>query len=377
MSKDIKKTILYDEHIKLGAKMGEFGGWDMPLWYKSGQIKEHLATRKNCGIFDICHMGEFIVTGKDSLKFWQKICTNAVDKIVDGQAQYQFMLNENGGTIDDCILYRFNEERWMLVVNAGTIEKDFKWLEKNLFGDVKLTNISDETGKIDLQGITAPKTLAKIVGKEKLSDFKFFRFQENFDIAGINVILSRTGYTGEIGFEIYCKTEDTLKLWNLLLKEGEEFGILPCGLGARDSLRVEAGLPLYGHELDDETVSIGHKWDFAIKNEGNFIGKKALEKAKESGKHSYIIPFHLEGKRKALPEWKVKFDDEVVGEVITGIMAPYLDNAPIGFAKVKEYFRLDSTLNFVDPEGKVNLVGKVVDIPFLELTSRRKIIDFL
>ena len=377
MGDNVKTTVLYEEHKKLNAKMGEFGGWDMPLWYDTGQTKEHLATRKNCGLFDICHMGEFIVTGKDSFKFWQKICTNAVDKIQDGQAQYNFMLNENGGTIDDCILYRFNEERWMLVVNAGTIEKDFNWLKKHAFGDVKLENISDKMGKIDIQGVTAPKIIAKIAGKESVEDFKFFRFKENFKLGDMSVILSRTGYTGDIGFEIYCDINDSVKIWQLLLKEGEEFGILPCGLAARDTLRVEAGLPLYGSELAEDMVAIGHKWEFAIKNEADFIGRKPLEKAKEEGHKNNIISFQLEGKRKAMPHFKVIFDDEIVGEVVTGIISPSLDNTPIGFAKVNEKFRLDSELTFTDAKGKTLLKGKVVDIPFIELTSRRKIIDFI
>ena len=303
---NIKKTILFEEHKKLNAKMGEFGGWEMPLWYSSGQIKEHIATRKNCGLFDICHMGEFMLTGKNSLKFLQKVCTNAIEKIVDGQAQYNFILNENGGTIDDCIIYRFGPERWMFVVNAGTQEKDFNWLKKQMIDDIELKNISDETAKIDLQGPLAPKLMAKLAGKENVSDMKFFRFKEDFEIKGKNVILSRTGYTGEIGFEIYLNNDYAIEMWNLILKEGEEFGILPCGLGARDTLRLEAGLPLHGHELDDNLISVGHKWNFAINNTENFIGKKALEKAKENGKYKYILPFQINGKEKLYPVGKSK-----------------------------------------------------------------------
>ena len=197
-----KKTLLHDEHVKLGGKMADFAGWIMPLWYTPGQVKEHHATRRACGLFDICHMGEFQIDGPQSLPFLSRMLTNNVERIQDGQAMYNFMLNGEGGVVDDCILYRFSATHWMLVVNAGNIDKDFEWLKSHAPEGVSLENISDRTVKIDLQGPNAPKLMMRW-GDEALSTLKFFRFLQNVDVEGMEVLVSRTGYTGEIGFELY------------------------------------------------------------------------------------------------------------------------------------------------------------------------------
>ncbi len=371
----MKRTVLFDEHKKLGATTGEFGGWEMPLWYKTGQIKEHLATREACGLFDICHMGEFIITGKDSFDFWNKVLSNAISKIVDGQAQYNFMLNENGGVIDDCILYRFSEEKWMLVVNAGTQDEDFEWLQKQAknFKDVKLENISEKTGKLDLQGPKAPKIIAKIAGKEAVEGMKFFRFRENINLDGVNVILSRTGYTGEIGFEIYCDINDVEKLWNILMKNGEEFGITPAGLGARDTLRLEAGLPLHEDEIRVDIPAVGTPWEFAINYDHDFIGKEALLKHKGT---LFVYPIVFEGKRKPGKPSKVMFNNEVVGELTSEILAVSFERKPVGFIRTTKEFAEGDVVELINKKEKT-FKATIVKNPIVKGTSRKKMALFI
>jgi len=357
--------------------MGSFAGWEMPLWYSTGQIKEHINTREQCALFDTCHMGEFMVTGNNSLSFWNRVLTNDISKIQDYQAQYNFILNTNGGLIDDGILYRYNEEKWMLVVNAGTIDEVDSWLREQNQEEVTILNVSDQTAKIDLQGPYAPKTLAKLIGKDTVAEFKFFRFQEGITIEGISTTISRTGYTGEIGFELYFPAAYGEQMWDILMKAGKEFQLIPAGLAARDTLRTEAGLPLSGQDLNSERVASGHPWMFAIDKDGDFIGKAALVKAEEEGKNKYIQAFRLDGKFKALPHYSVIFEESKVGEVVTGVIAPSLGNQPIGYALLDEKYRLETELTFASPDNKRVTTGLICEFPLLEITSRRKITDFL
>lgn len=377
MKVESKKTPLFEEHVKLGGKMADFAGWRMPLWYPTGQSEEHHATRKACGIFDICHMGEFEIAGSGSSAFLQWLLTNDLERLVDGQAMYNFMLNKAGGVVDDCIIYRFDSDHWMLVVNAGDIEGDFQWLKKNAPSDVKLENISDQTVKVDLQGPRAPKLMTKLTSMEILAGLKFFRFIPDVKIDGIEVLVSRTGYTGEIGFEIYTDLKNGIDLWNLLLSEGKAYGILPCGLGARDTLRTEAGLPLHGHELRPDRVAVGHPWEFAISWDTNFIGKDALLREKDEGTGCFVFPFAMEGRRKAMPDWEVFMGDEVIGTVLSGVISPSLNNTPIGFIEVNRSMEPGTPLNFRQKGSNRGLQGKVVEIPFVPLTSRKKMANFL
>ncbi|MGI6394977.1 MAG: glycine cleavage system aminomethyltransferase GcvT [bacterium] len=369
----MNQTPLFEKHVALGATMGDFGGWNMPLWYKTGQIAEHKATRENCGLFDICHMGEFIVTGKDSIAFWQKVLTNNVATLADGQAQYSFMLNESGGAIDDCIVYRFNEEKWMVVVNAGTQLGDFEWLKKHLFGDVKIENISDSTGKLDLQGPNAPKLIAEIAGREAVENLKFFRFVDNVMLDGIEVLLSRTGYTGEIGFEIYCNMNDTVKLWDLLMEKGEKYGITPVGLGARDTLRLEAGLPLSGSEISPDVPAVGTPWEFVISDDHDFIGKAAL--AEQLGK-LFIYPVELDGRRKPGPHSKVVVDGAEIGELTSEILAVSLGMKPAGFIRVNKKLEVDSEISLINAKGQ-ELKAFIRENPLVKGTSKRKMSTML
>ncbi len=372
-----KKTPLFDEHVKLGAKMADFTGWLMPLWYTTGQSVEHHATRKACGLFDICHMGEFEITGSGSLPFLSWILTNNVEKMVDDQAMYNFMLNDNGGVVDDCILYRFDAEHWMLVVNSGDVAGDFKWLERHAPSDVRLKNISDQIVKIDLQGPNSPKLMTKWIDKDTLINLRFFRFIRNVNMDGMDVLVSRTGYTGEVGFELYTELKNAHDLWNLLLSEGKTYGILPCGLGARDTLRTEAGLPLYGHELRADRIALGHPWEFAIFWESDFVGKDVLLRQREKGINYYVFPFLMEGRRKAMPGFEVLLDGEVIGTVLSGVISPTLNNTPIGFIGVDRNLDVGTSLNFRQKDRPGMLEGRVGEIPFVPLTSRKKMINFL
>jgi len=372
-----KKTPLYEEHIKLGGKMADFAGWLMPLWYPSGQSVEHHATRNGCGIFDICHMGEFTITGPGSPDFLSWMLTNDIGRISDGQAMYNFMLNEDGGVVDDCIIYRYNETKWMLVVNAGDIEGDFQWLRKHAASGVVLENISDSIVKIDLQGPSAPKLMKTWIDGDTLLDLKFFRFIPEYTIDGMEVLISRTGYTGEIGFELYTDVKHGVDLWNLLIEKGKAFDITPCGLGARDTLRTEAGLPLYGHELQADRVAWGHPWEFAISMETDFLGKDQILRKQSGGLDYYVYPFIMEGRRKAMPDWEVALEDKAIGTVLSGVMSPTLENVPIGFVGVNRPLEEETRLVFRQEGRPVQLNGSVSKVPFVPLTSRKKMSRFI
>ena len=371
------KTPLYQLHLQAGAKMANFAGWMLPLWYSTGQIREHQATRQACGLFDICHMGEFEITGKDARPLLSYILTNHIDRLTDGQAVYNFMLNDAGGVIDDCIVYRFEEERWMMVVNAANIQTDWHWLKKHARGNVVLENISNQTAKIDLQGPESPKLLSKWIDRELLASLKFFRVLAYVYLDHIPVIVSRTGYTGEIGFELYTDVGNGVDLWSLLLNEGREFGLLPCGLGARDTLRVEAGLPLHGHEISPDNVGLGHPWEFVYDWDKSFLGKDVLLKQRKKGLKRYILPFKLEGRRKAMPGWRVLVHGKPVGQVLSGVLSPTLNNCPIGFCESEIPLDVNTAVQFKQPDRDTVLEGAVHEIPFVPLTARKKITDYL
>jgi aminomethyltransferase len=376
MNSEPKKTPLYEEHVRLNGKMADFAGWLMPLWYGTGQVAEHHAVRNHCGMFDICHMGEFEIKGPDSVSFLSRLLSNNILKMSNGQAQYHFILNEKGGIIDDCILYRFDAENWMLVTNAGNIETDFNWLRAHLSGNIQLNNISDRTVKIDIQGPNAPKLVLNWIKREKLAGLKFFHFFTDINIAGMNVLVSRTGYTGEIGFELYTDVSHGSRLWQLLLNAGRDLGLQPCGLGARDTLRTEAGLPLHGHELHPDRVGLGHLWEFAIDWDHDFVGKDALVNRRERP-DLFVVPFILDGRRKAMPGWEVVTENKVAGSVLSGVISPTLDNTPIGFAGL--HFRPDpeTRIYFRRKDRDALLSGKVTEIPFVKGTSRKKMAQFI
>lgn len=254
MVEGLKRTPLYPLYEKYGAKLVDFGGWELPVQF-SRISDEHQAVRERAGLFDVSHMGEVEVKGKDALNYIQKIITNDASKLVDGKALYSPMCYPDGGTVDDLLVYRYVEDHYLIVINAANIEKDFEWFQSHLEGDVHIKNISDQVSQLALQGPLAEKVLQKMADTD-LSSIEPFYFVPEANIEGIRAMVSRTGYTGEDGFEIYLSNADAPKLWEKILEVGKDEGVLPCGLGARDTLRFEAKLPLYGQELSKDISPI-------------------------------------------------------------------------------------------------------------------------
>jgi aminomethyltransferase len=360
---DLKRTPLYPLYEEYGAKTIDFGGWDLPVQFSSIK-EEHEAVRERAGIFDVSHMGEIAVRGKESAAFLQKMVTNDLSKLKEGRAQYTAMCYENGGTVDDLLIYRLGPDEFLLIVNAANTEKDYDWLTQHAGGDVEVENVSDRYALIAIQGPKAQQILQKMATDTDLSEIKFFAFRQDVDLNGAKALVSRTGYTGEDGFEIYCKPEDAISLWKNLLEAGKEEGILPCGLGARDTLRFEATLPLYGQELSPEITPLEAGIGFAVKlnKEEDFIGKEALAKQKEEG-----VPRKLAGiemLERGIPRngYAVYSHDEEIGFVTSGTQSPTLQKN-IGLALIKsEYSDIGTELEIA--VRKKRLKAKVIETPF-------------
>ncbi|MDY0234903.1 MAG: glycine cleavage system aminomethyltransferase GcvT [Gudongella sp.] len=335
---DAKKTPLYDEHVKLGGDVVDYAGWFLPVQYE-GLVPEHEAVRNAVGLFDVSHMGEITVKGKDALAYVNSLMTNDIASIVDNQIIYTFMCNESGGAVDDLLVYRYAQDFFYLVVNAGNIDKDWKWIQdhKKDF-EVELENISDEVGEVAIQGPLAEKTLQKLTDFD-LSSIKFFHLNRNVDIAGVNCMVSRTGYTGEDGFEVYSDNEGIVKVWNAILEAGKEEGIKPTGLGCRDTLRFEASLPLYGHEMDYVITPLeaGFKYFVKLDKESDFIGKEALNKQWNEGLKRKLAGIELIDRGIAREGYEVYKDGEKIGHITTGYKSPTLGKV-IGNALIKIEF---------------------------------------
>ncbi|MBN2625082.1 MAG: glycine cleavage system aminomethyltransferase GcvT [Spirochaetales bacterium] len=319
---ELKKTPLNGIHREAGARMIDFGGWDMPVQY-SGLTDEHRAVRERAGLFDVSHMGECRLTGKDSERAVNRLVTNDISLMTDGQIMYSPMCNEQGGTVDDLIVYRLDRENFFLVINASNTDKDVAWIREHTKGyDVTVTDESPQWGQLALQGPEAQTILSDLVDFPP-GDIGFFTFR-TVSVAGIEVILSRSGYTGEDGFELYCPAEKAAALWKALMEAGSGKGILPCGLGARDTLRFEAALPLYGNELGDDISPLEAGLGIFVKLEGeDFIGRAALLKQKDEGLKRKIVGFEMTGKGIPRHGYPV-FDgqDKEIGVVTTGYAAP-------------------------------------------------------
>lgn len=354
------RTPLYEEHIKLGGRMVEFAGYLLPVQYEQGVIAEHNAVRKNAGLFDVSHMGELVITGEDALANVQYILANDFQDMTIGQARYSPMCNEGGGIIDDLIVYKLSEISYMLVVNASNKEKDFDWITTNLFGDAELENISDSLVQISLSGPESEKILLELADKKYIPK-KNYTFIEKAVVSDIECIVSRTGYTGEDGFEFYCSNLDGVKLWRLLLGAGQKYGLIPCGLGARDTLRMEAGMPLYGHEMNDDIspleAGLSH---FVNMNKSYFVG---LDGILERGLVEKVrVGLKLISRGIVREECTLYFEDMEVGVTTSGNMAPYLGYA-IAMAMVdKRFSNIGNTLE-ADVRGK-RLAVEVVELPF-------------
>ncbi|MGG1573666.1 glycine cleavage system aminomethyltransferase GcvT [Fictibacillus sp. NRS-1165] len=334
---DLKRTPLFDVYKGHGGKVIDFGGWELPVQF-SRIGEEHDAVRTKAGLFDVSHMGEFEVKGEGAGGFLQYMLTNDISKLKDGGAQYTVMCYENGGTVDDLLVYKHNHRHYLLVVNASNIEKDFNWLQSHLTEGVELTNISDSTSQLALQGPAAEKILQKLTDTD-LSSIGFFKFKNDVDLQGMKALVSRTGYTGEDGFEIYCRPEAAVKLWDVILEAGEEEGILPCGLGARDTLRFEAKLALYGQELSKDITPIEAGIGFAVKTdkEADFIGKEVLKQQKEEGAPRKLVGIEMIDKGIPRSLYEVFKDGDLIGEVTTGTQSPTLKKN-LGLALIKSEF---------------------------------------
>jgi aminomethyltransferase len=356
------RTPLFDEYKKLGAKTIDFGGWELPVQFSSIK-EEHEAVREKAGLFDVSHMGEIEVRGTDSLAYLQKVMTNDVSLLHDGMAQYSAMCYGDGGTIDDLLIYKKADHHYLLVVNASNIEKDYTWLASHVEGDVLVTNISNEVAQLAVQGPLALE-IVQTLTSENLLDIKYFKFKDGVEIAGKKGLVSRTGYTGEDGVEIYCDSNDAAFLWATILDAGKEKGLVPCGLGARDTLRFESTLPLYGQELSKDITPIEAGIGFAVKTnkECEFFGKEMLKKQKEEGASRKLVGIEMQERGIPRHGYEVFVGDTNVGEVTTGTQIP-TTKRNIGLALVNvEYAQLGTELEVLIRNKKAKAV--VVEKPF-------------
>ncbi|MBC1793149.1 glycine cleavage system aminomethyltransferase GcvT [Listeria booriae] len=355
---ELKKTPIFPLYEKYGAKTIDFGGWDLPVQFQ-GIKAEHEAVRTNAGLFDVSHMGEVTVKGAGSLDFLQKMLSNDISKLKPGKAQYNIMCYETGGVVDDLVVYMIAENDYLLVVNAANTDKDYEWLAEHATDEVNVQNVSLEYGQLALQGPNAEAVLAKLTDAD-LGALGFFGFVDNVEVAGVQALVSRSGYTGEDGFEIYTKAEDAPAVWEAILKED----VLPIGLGARDTLRFEANLALYGQELSKDISPLEAGVGFAVKlqKEADFLGKKALIAQKEAGLTRKSVGIELIDRGIPRHDYKVFAGDEEIGIVTSGTQSPTLGKN-LGLALIDiDYTALDSLVE-VEVRNK-KLQAKVVPTPF-------------
>ncbi len=355
------KTPLYETHLALGAKMAPFGGWIMPIQYQ-GILLEHAHTRQAVSLFDICHMGEFMLQADAVSSGFDRLVTQSIAAMPNGVCRYGFMLNENGGVLDDLIVYRINQDSWMLVVNAATITADFAHLKKNLLSGYSLENVSDKMAKLDLQGPQSLDVLKGIFGPgvEKLgyytfAEFKIFNQQ--------SCIVSRSGYTGELGYEVYVANDYVVRLWELLLKDER---VRPAGLGCRDTLRLEMGYPLYGQDLDADHTPVAAGFEKFVDFSKGFIGRDVLLKELKKGSAEHLIYFQADSRRSPRHGFDILKQDHPVGRVTSGSFSPSL-GVGIGMG----YVRADCPAGeqLLVKQGTVEIAVKVVKRPFLKKTS--------
>lgn len=358
----MKKTALYDKHVALGAMMVPFAGYDMPVRYGS-EIEEHHTVRKNVGIFDVSHMGEFLIKGPNALALIQKITSNDASKLTPGKVQYSCFPNESGGIVDDLLVYMLKPEEYMLVVNASNIQKDWDWIVRHNHMNAVLENISDNISLLAVQGPKAEKTLQKLTDTD-LSSLSYYTFSKgNIGTVTDGAIISATGYTGSGGFELYVYNEFASQVWDEIIKAGEEFNIKPAGLGARDTLRLEMGYALYGNDIDDNTSPIEAGLGWITKFTKDFINAEYLKKQKDLGVDKKLVGFIMEERGIPRSEYEILNEkEEVIGNVTSGSMAPSL-GIGIGMGYVKSnYASLEATLLIAI--RKRRLKAKVVKLPF-------------
>jgi aminomethyltransferase len=362
---ELKRTPLNSAHRRLGGRMVEFGGWDMPVQYPAGTMTEHLRTRTQAGLFDVSHMGEIDVRGPEAIPFVNRLTSNDVTKLVDGQAQYSALTTPEGTVIDDLLVYRFAADHLLLVVNAGTTEKDWDWIESHHDKEnVELKNVSADFCQIAIQGPRALSILQTMTAVP-LSEIKYYHFREG-EVDGVAAIVSRTGYTGEDGFEVYAAADKAEQIWNKLLEAGDfgaDDGVLPCGLAARNTLRLEAGMCLYGHEIDETTTLLEANLGWICKlNKGDFIGREVLAKQKEEGIKRKLVGFEVTDRGIARDGQDVLIDGQRVGQVTSGSPAPFLKKN-VGMAYVPVESATEGGKLQIDVRGRL-VDAEIVPLPF-------------
>ena len=357
----MKNTALTNMHIELGGKMVPFAGYSMPVQY-SGIIDEHLTVRESVGVFDVSHMGEFILKGEGALDLIQRITSNDASKLVDGKVQYSCLPNDNGGIIDDLLVYRIDEKTYMLVVNASNIEKDWNWILSQNTENIELHNISDDTTLLAVQGPGAADVLQKLT-QMNMGDMNYYTFEKGIFAGFENVLVSATGYTGAGGFEIYVENQHAEKIWNAIFEAGEEFGIKPIGLGARDTLRLEMGFCLYGNDIDDSTSPMEAGLGWITKFTKDFVNSEALLAQKNNGVKKKLVGFEMI--ERGVPRHNYDISDSdgnVIGRVTSGTMSPSL-KISIGMGYVQSGFSTPDTEIFINIRNKP-IKAKVVKLPF-------------
>ena len=360
---NLKYIPLNDLHIGLGAKMAPFAGFNMPVRYSSDKA-EHFAVRNSVGVFDVSHMGEFMLYGEKALNLIQKVSSNDASKLTDGKAQYSCLPNETGGIVDDLLVYRISQEEYMLVVNASNIEKDWNWIQKHNTEAVEMKNISDNICLFAVQGPKALATLQKITSLN-LSDIPYYSFVKGA-IGGIeNIIISATGYTGAGGFELYVQKSDAEKLWHQIFEAGKEFDIQPIGLGARDTLRLEMGYCLYGNDINDSTSPLEAGLGWITKFTKAFINSENLQKQKEEGVKKKLVAFQMIDKGIPRSHYEICNEaGEKIGEVTSGTISPVL-NMGVGLGYVQtEHSSLDTSI-FIKIRDQMQ-AAKIVKLPFVK-----------
>lgn len=358
----MKRTPLYSVHQQLGAKIVPFGGFEMPVQY-AGIIDEHKSVRNAVGVFDVSHMGEFFAFGANAQAFLQKITVNDVSKLTPGKAQYSAMCYDHGGIVDDLLVYMLAEHSYMIVVNAANIDKDWEWMSRHCPPDVRFENKSDATGLLAIQGPRSLETLQQLTSAD-LAGIPYYNFIRG-NLAGFDMTISRTGYTGELGFEIYFDAVYAEKIWSAVFDAGKKFGIAPIGLGARDTLRLEMGYCLYGNDIDQSThpLEAGLGWITKL-NKGDFIGRNVIEKAKTDGLKRKLVGMELHEKAVPRHGYPIVVNGSPAGVVTSGTFAPTLEKGiAMGYVNVPHH---ETGMNVqIDIRGKLT-EATIVALPFLK-----------
>jgi len=354
------KTPLYDCHLKSGGSIVPFAGYLLPVQYPTGIIAEHLAVRNAAGLFDVSHMGEVMISGPDALLNLQRIFTNDFSNMTDGRVRYTLICNDEGGIIDDVLIYRYGHERYLAVVNASNREKDFAWIASRASGDVAVDDIFDGIAQIALQGPNSREILLQLANEDDIPE-KYYTFKDGAEVGGVKCLLSQTGYTGELGYELYADARDAVNLWRAIEDAGKPRGLVPAGLGARDTLRLEAGMPLYGHEMDETVTPFEAALAYGVKmSKDGFIGSEALMRAGDPKR--VRVGLRMTGRGIARGSETVYIGGEEAGRTTSGTHCPYI-NYPVAMASLDTAHTAAGTKAEVDVRGR-RIEAVVTPLPF-------------